>query len=590
MTRLASSRSKMPVLTQGVLSAAVAILAGCGGGGGGDSTATTPTPVASVTSAQASAVKADRTLLVTVQGQNLDQGLTASSTGCKAAPVLSTTAPNASTATTAYFTCTAAAAGEQTLVVKRTADGTTLKTVSYTIDPLLPTVSAAVAAGIGTDTPIYGQPMLITVNGADLDLGITVTSPNCAGLTQSTAAPFVSSATSAYFTCTPKAAGAQQATVKRNSDGGILTSVAYTVPVPVIAVASATTSAVKAGQPLLITLSGSNLDTGITVASPNCQGMTLLSAAPYASTADTAYYQCTTSAAGAQTLTVTRNADGGSLKTATYTVDPADTVIASAQVGSAMYSKSMLITVQGENLASTLTATSAGCKNMALSTTAPYVSTATTAYYQCTVSTLGDQQVTLTRTSDGTVLKTLAYTVPAPQVTMALSNGAGVNGNVVFTLAPDKTPITVDNFLNYVNTGFYNGTIFHRMAANFVVQGGGYSSPVAAGTIPTHKAVNAPIALEVGKGLSNTQWTVAMARTSVANSATSEFFINTGASNTFLDTSGGGYAVFGNVSAGTDVITAITTAPCTQITGFVSGSVGCVPIPNVVITSATQTR
>ncbi|MBC8058617.1 MAG: peptidylprolyl isomerase, partial [Rhizobiales bacterium] len=108
---------------------------------------------------------------------------------------------------------------------------------------------------------------------------------------------------------------------------------------------------------------------------------------------------------------------------------------------------------------------------------------------------------------------------------MTLSNGAAVTGTIVVTLAPDKTPITVDNFLAYVNSGFYNGTVIHRVSPGFVIQGGGYAAPIDT-TTPTPKTANAAIALEVGKGLSNTQWTIAMARSSDPASATSQFYVN----------------------------------------------------------------
>jgi len=184
---------------------------------------------------------------------------------------------------------------------------------------------------------------------------------------------------------------------------------------------------------------------------------------------------------------------------------------------------------------------------------------------------------------------------PAPQVTMMVSNGAGVNGTIVITLAADKAPITVKNFLAYVNAGFYNGTVIHRVVPNFVVQGGGYAGPVDASTAPAAiKATNAPIKLEAGVGLSNTQWTIAMARTSVADSATSQFFINLVDNSAILDANATsappkpGYAVFGSVSAGTDIVAAAVAAPCTATQLVGPGE--CTPIPNVVVTSAVQSR
>lgn len=179
----------------------------------------------------------------------------------------------------------------------------------------------------------------------------------------------------------------------------------------------------------------------------------------------------------------------------------------------------------------------------------------------------------------------------APQVTLTLSNGGAVSGDVVVTLDSARAPVTVANFLAYVNAGFYDGTVFHRHAPGFVLQGGGYTGPLTAGgTLPTLKTTNAPIVLEDNVGLSNQCLTVAMARTGVADSATSQFFVNL-ANNTFLDrtTTARGYAVFGSVTSGNAVLTAAINASCTPWTALLP--VGdCLPSPNITITRARQTR
>ena len=257
----------------------------------------------------------------------------------------------------------------------------------------------------------------------------------------------------------------------------------------------------------------------------------------------------------------------------------------SVSLSTPKYSQPLLLTVN--NISSPVAVTATGCTGLALSTTAPYVSTATTAYYQCTASTLGAGQFVVTRVADAAVLSTQPFTVPIPQVTLTFSNGAAVNGSMVFTLAPAQAPISVTNFLNYVNTGFYPGTVIHRVSPNFVIQGGGFAAPVSDATA-TLKPTNPPIALEVGVGLSNLQWTVAMARTSDPNSATSQFFINL-VDNTSLDTLSGGYAVFGSVTTNTALVTQIAAAPCVAIKGFTSPG-ECIPVPNVVITAASQTQ
>jgi peptidyl-prolyl cis-trans isomerase A (cyclophilin A) len=172
-----------------------------------------------------------------------------------------------------------------------------------------------------------------------------------------------------------------------------------------------------------------------------------------------------------------------------------------------------------------------------------------------------------------------------PQVTFTISNGAAVSGTMVITLTPEYAPKTVANFLSYVNSGFYNNTIIHRHDAGFVMQGGGFASPVAATDVPTHKPTNAAIELEVK--VSNVLGTVAMARGNALNSATSEFFINL-ANNTGLDTNVGGYAAFGYITDLT-LVNAMKLAPCVPST-VTPANLGCLPVPNLVITSAVQTR
>ena len=260
--------------------------------------------------------------------------------------------------------------------------------------------------------------------------------------------------------------------------------------------------------------------------------------------------------------------------------------------GSPRYGQTLLLTLHGSDLDRGLTVTSsAACPGAALVNNGPLLSTATTAYYECTVAGVGVGFFVVKSAASGGTLTTVAFTVPAPQVTMTMSNGADVNGTVVITLAPDRAPITVNNFLAYVNAGFYDSTVIHRVVNNFVVQGGGYAGPIDANTVQAEtKPVNAPIKLEANVGLSNTQWTIAMARTNVPDSATSQYFINLVDNSRILDASPSqaGYAVFGAVTEGTDTVGSTAAAPCTSTS--VSGAGDCTPVPNVVITSARQTR
>ncbi len=136
------------------------------------------------------------------------------------------------------------------------------------------------------------------------------------------------------------------------------------------------------------------------------------------------------------------------------------------------------------------------------------------------------------------------------------------HGTIYLSIEVERAPITAANFLNYVNSGFYNGTIFHRVIADFMVQGGGLLSDLAP------QETNAPIANESHNGLSNVRGAIAMARTQDPHSATSQFFINL-RDNSHLNKRGEqhGYTVFGHVTKGMDVVNAIAK----QATEFKSG-------------------
>lgn len=138
-------------------------------------------------------------------------------------------------------------------------------------------------------------------------------------------------------------------------------------------------------------------------------------------------------------------------------------------------------------------------------------------------------------------------------------------GNIVIELDAVKAPVSVANFLNYVEAGHYENTLFHRVIPNFMIQGGGFD------THGQQKNTQKPIINEAKNGLKNARGTIAMARTSAPNSATSQFFINT-VNNTGLDypsSDGHGYAVFGKVIEGMDVVDAISATPTG--TGTLSG-------------------
>ncbi|NTZ96941.1 peptidylprolyl isomerase A [Pseudomonas koreensis] len=147
------------------------------------------------------------------------------------------------------------------------------------------------------------------------------------------------------------------------------------------------------------------------------------------------------------------------------------------------------------------------------------------------------------------------------------------NGQIEIELDPVKAPISTKNFLDYVNSGFYTNTIFHRVIPGFMAQGGGFTPQLQ------QKETKAPIKNEHKNGLANVRGTLSMARTSVPDSATSQFFINV-KDNDFLD-QGDGYAVFGKVVKGMDVVDIIVNSPTTTKQGMQN-----VPSDPVIIKSA----
>ncbi len=157
---------------------------------------------------------------------------------------------------------------------------------------------------------------------------------------------------------------------------------------------------------------------------------------------------------------------------------------------------------------------------------------------------------------------------PFPQVRLVTNMGT-----ITVTLNREAAPLTVNNFLRYVDDGFYDGTIFHRVIADFVVQGGGFDEELE------EKETRSPIRNEADNGLKNHRATIAMARTTEYDSATSQFYINL-VDNDSLDytTAGTGYAVFGRVTAGMDMVDEIAAVE----TGTQNG-MSDVPVTNVVL-------
>jgi peptidyl-prolyl cis-trans isomerase A (cyclophilin A) len=242
------------------------------------------------------------------------------------------------------------------------------------------------------------------------------------------------------------------------------------------------------------------------------------------------------------------------------------------QVNTLRYGQTAVLYLAGKYMRGDMTADTGTC------TTPTFNPNSTTdiVVLTCKVTQVGPLPLSI-KAANGTLLFATTLTVPQPQVTLTTSMG-----NVVLELNPQVVAATVDNFLQYVHAGYYASALFHRVIAGFVIQGGGYTTGLV-----QKPGQTAPIALETGKGLSNTRSTVAMARTSDPNSATSEFFVNL-VDNPTLDyqsAANPGYAVFGTVVQGMAVVDAIGGVP----TGTV-GIFANTPTTEVAITSAVQTQ
>lgn len=248
-------------------------------------------------------------------------------------------------------------------------------------------------------------------------------------------------------------------------------------------------------------------------------------------------------------------------------------VITAVKPQSLSYGRTATIYLGGKDLRSSLVVESnGGCTNPSFGSS----SSTDTLVLNCLVTVVGDLPLTI-KSATGEVIYTTTLSVPKPQVSIITNKGS-------FTLELDlaTAPISVKNFLSYVRGGYYSNTLFHRVIPGFVAQAGGYTT----GLVRKPGQLD-PIELESNKGLSNARATVAMARTNVFNSATSEFYVNL-VDNTFLDyknAANPGYAVFGTVVQGMDVVDAIAAVP----TGVFNGSTD-VPLTDITITMALQSK
>ena len=247
--------------------------------------------------------------------------------------------------------------------------------------------------------------------------------------------------------------------------------------------------------------------------------------------------------------------------------------VSDIQVNQLKYGQLSQFTLTGNFSDNEINVSTKNCKGLALVAGGTTTSKSVT----CTISSAGTGVVILeAKLADGTVLKSVSFDVPNPQVSLITNLGS-----MVVELNPTATPLSTDNFLQYVNSKFYDNTIIHRIVTTgiFVAQGG-WLSPAPA----VQSGEKAAIALEVNKGLSNLKGTIAMARNAELNSATSQFYFNL-ADNVALDTAGGGYAVFGKVVSGMEVLDALANVKTTTAYGLSD-----FPATSVTVLSAAQTK
>jgi len=204
-----------------------------------------------------------------------------------------------------------------------------------------------------------------------------------------------------------------------------------------------------------------------------------------------------------------------------------------------------------------------------------YVS-ATQQALACVVTAVGDLTVQVTNGTNALVFSK-TFTVPPPQVTLVTSLG-----NISVELNPTAAPLSVNNFLRYVSSGFYGNTLFHRVIPGFVIQGGEFTPGLVA-----KPGALAPITLESSNGLANLRGTIAMARTADPNSATSQFYFNLvdNPALDYKDASNPGYAVFGKIVKGLDVMDAIGVVPTST-----QNTLADVPVTDVVVKVVLRTQ
>lgn len=411
--------------------------------------------------------------------------------------------------------------------------------------------------GITATNLKYGAIATLTIRGNALDNAIQVASPACSQI-------FLGAVTSAKersASCIVGKTGDWPITVSSSGNYVVYTST-LSVPAPVTAIDA---SNLKFAQQATLTLSGEPQNAAIRVKSDKCIDITL----DAVSTSATRSAKCTLVGAGPVSFSITNASGTTTLYQKTFNAtDPT-----SLQTYNQKYSQKTTIVypTQGQNSNLTLVAT--GCDNLTLDDGSyAAVRTAT-----CTASHLGTVRFDVKDNSTNTVTQTASITIPSPQITLKTSLG-----DIVMELNPTAAPLSVNNLLSYVSKGFYSNTLFHRVIPGFMVQGGGFTTGMVQKTDTA-----AAIKLESQNGLLNTRGSVAMARTTAADSATSQFFVNL-VDNAFLNYASAdspGYAVFGKVVTGMDVVDNIA-----KVTTATVGTNANVPVTDVLILSATQNQ
>lgn len=247
-----------------------------------------------------------------------------------------------------------------------------------------------------------------------------------------------------------------------------------------------------------------------------------------------------------------------------------------------MYSRTMVVTVNGLDLGQGITmSVEGGCTGVA----AMAGGDGTTQQFSCLVDAIGPLKVQINRTGAGRLAQ-LELDVPLPQARLTTTRGT-----IEIELDPTRVKATVDNFLRYLNEGFYRSLIFHRVDGSLnVIQSGGFSTGPVFRT-----ATHPPIALESNQGLNNLRGTIGMARQSAPNSANSQFYFNLQDNPSFdhIDETRPGYAVFGRVTVGLDVIDAIGSVPVSTQVALINGApqlLANVPVAEIIIIGAGQIR